>query len=77
MIKQVQPESYDADSDDGNGYRYAYDACGRMTEVQDPGGNILHTYEYNGHGQILREVDGEGKEVIYTYNDLGRRSGNR
>ena len=32
MIKQVQPESYDADSDDGNGYRYAYDACGRMTE---------------------------------------------
>ena len=71
MIKQVQPESYDADSDDGNGYRYAYDACGRMTEVQDPGGNILHTYEYNGHGQILREVDGEGKEVIYTYNELG------
>ena len=71
MIKQVQPESYDADSDDGNGYRYAYDACGRMTEVQDPGGNILHTYEYNGHGQILREVDGEGKEVLYTYNDLG------
>lgn len=42
-----------------------------MTEVQDPGGNILHTYEYNGHGQILREVDGEGKEVLYTYNDLG------
>lgn len=42
-----------------------------MTEVQDPEGNILHTYEYNGHGQILWEVDGEGKEVIYTYNDLG------
>ena len=42
-----------------------------MTEVQDPEGNILHTCEYNGHGQILREVDGEGKEVLYTYNDLG------
>ena len=27
--------------------------------------------KYNGHGQILREVDGEGKEVLYTYNDLG------
>ena len=47
-----------------------------MTEVQDPEGNILHTYEYNGHGQILREVDGEGKEVLYTYNDLAGRSGN-
>ena len=42
MIKQVQPESYDADSDDGNGYRYAYDACGRMTEVQDPGEHPAH-----------------------------------
>ena len=27
--------------------------------------------KYNGHGQILREVDGEGKEILYTYNDLG------
>ena len=33
--------------------------------------NRKQSYEYNGHGQILREVDGEGKEVLYTYNDLG------
>lgn len=71
MVKQVQPESYDAAIDDGPGYCYAYDCCGRLTEVRDPDGNVLHTYEYNGHGQITREVDGEGKETLYTYNDLG------
>lgn len=71
MIKQVQPESYDAAVDNGAGYRYAYDACGRLTQVCDPEGNVLHTYEYNGHGQITREVDGEGKETLYTYNGLG------
>ena len=71
MIKQVQPESYDVTTDDGAGYGYAYDACGRLTQVWDPDGNVLHTYEYNGHGQITREVDGEGKETLYTYNGLG------
>ena len=73
MIKQVQPESYDADADDGDGYRYAYDVCGRLTLVQDPDGNTLHTYGYNGHGQVIREADGEGKETLYTYDLLGRK----
>ncbi len=71
MIKQVQPESYDTDADDGAGYRYDYDVCGRLAEVSDPDGNVLHTYAYNGNGQIIREVDGEGKEILYTYNSLG------
>lgn len=71
LAKQVQPESYDAATDDGPGWRYAYDPCGRLIQVQDPEGNTLHTYEYNGHGQVLREVDGEGKEILYTYNGLG------
>ena len=71
LVKQVQPESYNAAIDDGAGYCYAYDCCGRLTEVRDPDGNVLHTYEYNGHGQITREVDGEGKETLYSYNSLG------
>ena len=71
MVKQVQPESYAAATDDGAGYCYAYDVCGRLTQVCDPDGNVLHTYAYNGHGQITREVDGEGKETLYTYNGLG------
>ena len=71
LVKQVQPESYDAASDNGAGYCYAYDSCGRLAQVCDPEGNVLHTYEYNGYGQVTREVDGEGKETLYTYNGLG------
>lgn len=74
LIKQVQPESYDAATDDGAGYCYAYDACGRLILVKDPDGNTLHTYEYNGHGQVTREVDGEGKETLYAYNSLGLKT---
>lgn len=71
LVKLVQPEAYDTAADDGAGYNYAYDSCGRLTLVKDPEGNVLHTYEYNGHGQVIREVDGEGKETLYTYNSLG------
>ena len=71
LTKQVQPESYDTAADDGDGYCYSYDTCGRLTMVQDPDGNTLHTYGYNGHGQVVRDVDGEGKEILYTYNGLG------
>lgn len=74
MTKQVLPEAYQEVEDDGAGWSYAYDAMGRLTEVKDPEGNRIHTYEYNGHGQVTREVDGEGKETLYAYNGLGLKT---
>ena len=71
MTKQVLPESYDAGIDDGTGYSYAYDRAGRLTQIQDPDGNVLHTYTYNGAGQIIQETDGEGQETLYAYNGVG------
>ena len=72
MTKQVLPEAYDAGIDDGAGYCYAYDSVGRLTQIQDPDGNILHTYTYNGDGQTIRETDGEGQETLYAYNGVGQ-----
>ena len=63
-MKQVMPEAYDREKDDGSGYGYSYDSMGRMTRVEDPEGNLIRSYGYNGHGQLLWEKDGEGKEVI-------------
>lgn len=74
MVKQILPESYDAAADDGAGYRYAYDPCGRLAMVQDPEGNLLHTYGYDGHGQVIREMGGEGKETLYAYNGIGLKT---
>ena len=74
MVKQVLPESYDAAADGGAGYRYVYDSCRRLAMVQDSEGNTLHSYEYNGHSQVVREVDGEGKETLYAYNGIGLKT---
>ena len=71
MIKQVPPESYAAADDDGEGTTYGYDPCGRLSMVKDQSGNILRTYEYDGHGNLVREVDGEGGEKLSYYNSLG------
>ncbi len=74
MLRRVMPQAYDRESDNGAGYTYGYDAAGRVTSVRDPEGNVLHTYEYNGHGQVLRETDGEGGESLYSYNGLGLKT---
>ena len=45
---------------------------GRLVSVTDPEGNELRHYEYNRHGQVTRETDGEGKENLYEYNGFGQ-----
>ena len=56
MIKQVLPESYNADMDNGEGHQYVYDKASRLIQIQNPDGNLLHTYVYNGKGQIIRKT---------------------
>ena len=58
--------------DDGPGVVYAYDKMGRLVTVKDPEGNEIRHYEYDKHGQVPRETDGEGKEKLYEYNGLGQ-----
>lgn len=72
LIKQVMPESYDCALDNGPGYVYAYDRIGRLVSIKDPAGNEIQCYEYDSYGQVIRETDGEGKEILYKYNCLGQ-----
>ena len=74
MLKQVMPESYDHKTDDGAGFTYRYDIRGRLIHVHDPEGNRLRSYEYNGRDQVIREIDGEGKETLIHYNGLGLKT---
>lgn len=71
MLRQIMPEDYDRELDDGAGYGYTYDRQGRLISIRDPEGNCLHRYTYNGHDQMICEVDGEGQETLYEYNGLG------
>jgi len=68
------PESYNKTADDGPGYTYTYDKRDHLVQVQDPEGNTIRRYEYNGHYQVIFETDGEGKETRYSYNGLGQRT---
>ena len=77
MLRQILPESYDRQRDDGPGYAYSYDRMGRLLTVTDPEGKELRRYVYNGHGQVLRETDGEGQETCYTYDLLGQKTEER
>ena len=73
MLRQILPEHYDQQADQGPGYTYAYDRMGRLTRVTDPDGKLLRQYAYNGHAQVLREADGEGKETLFAYDSLGQK----
>lgn len=39
-------------TDDGEGYTFKRDIAGRITEVYDPDGNIIDTYEYDKRGNV-------------------------
>ena len=46
-IRHVLPEAYQAETDDGKGYGYEYDAAGNLTRVVSPEGNQEAAYTYD------------------------------
>jgi RHS repeat-associated protein len=69
LIKTVRP--------DGSILTEGYDAARRLTSMKDTdkSGNIInsYTYEYNGNGQITKEVSSNGQITsTMTYDALGR-----
>ena len=43
ILKKVLPNAYDAATDDGAGYTYAYDLAGRLLSITDPYGKLVNT----------------------------------
>lgn len=48
-----------------------YDAYGRKVNTRDPGLGYW-SYEYNGFGDLIRQVDAKGQEATLEYDRLGR-----
>ncbi len=57
--------------DAGGTTSFAYNALGRMTSVNYPGGNSL-TFTYNSKGGVTRIVDQSGYTTNYAYDSAGR-----
>ncbi|WP_051107662.1 RHS repeat-associated core domain-containing protein [Paenibacillus fonticola] len=54
------------------GTKYSYDEEGNLIEKLDPDGTRWR-YAYYGNGMMSKVVRPDGKEVIFTYDSLGRR----
>ena len=81
IIRKIQPEQYDPETDDGAGYSYEYDCVNRLVQVTAPDGVVVKRYIYDAHGNITKEMDGEGYAsadtdeerigTLYRYNAAG------
>ena len=51
--------------------RFYYDEYGRRTAIKDPSAGIRRT-EYDKEGNVFRETDADGRQVVKEYDRYGR-----
>ncbi|WP_294354435.1 RHS repeat-associated core domain-containing protein [uncultured Clostridium sp.] len=71
VIRHISPEYYNEETDDGLGYSYTYDSLNRLKEVINEEGIIEKTFEYDHHGNIIKETEVDGTSTLYKYDLLG------
>ncbi len=72
IIKQVLPEQYDNEKDNGVGTTYKYNIKGQVVEVKNALGETVTKNTYDPKGNLKTSVDGENNKVEYTYTLLGQ-----
>ena len=72
IIKQVLPEQYDANTDNGVGTTYKYNVTGKVVEVKNALGEVVTQNTYDPKGNLKTSIDGEKNKVEYTYTLLGQ-----
>ncbi|OOM11653.1 RHS repeat-associated core domain-containing protein [Clostridium saccharobutylicum] len=71
VIKHISPEYYNEETDDGLGYSYTYDSMNRLSSIINEEGIVEKTFEYDLHGNIIKEIDNEGNSILFKYDLLG------
>ncbi|TYQ16962.1 UNVERIFIED_CONTAM: RHS repeat-associated protein [Acetivibrio alkalicellulosi] len=72
VIKQVTPQNYNAETDDGEGTTYTYDNLNRLIEITNALGVVVQKNIYNNAGELVEKVDASQKGMEYKY-DIGGR----
>ena len=67
VIKHISPEYYDSETDDGLGYSYTYDNMNHLKSIINEEGVVEKTFEYDLHGNIVKEIDTEGNVSLFKY----------
>ncbi|MHC1686048.1 MAG: RHS repeat-associated core domain-containing protein [Clostridiaceae bacterium] len=71
VIKHISPEYYNEKTDDGLGYSYTYDAMNNLTSIINEEGIVEKSFEYDLHGNIIKEIDNEGNTTLFKYDLAG------
>lgn len=71
VIKHISPEYYNEETDDGLGFSYTYDSMNRLSSIINEEGIVEKTFEYDLHGNIIKEIDNEGNVSLFKYDLLG------
>ncbi len=59
-IKEIKPENYNAETDNGMATEYIYDSMNRLTTIMDEKGIVVKKMIYNEMGLIVKEIDAKG-----------------
>ncbi|BCZ45186.1 hypothetical protein psyc5s11_12530 [Clostridium gelidum] len=71
VIRHISPEYYNKETDDGLGYSYSYDSMNQLSSIINEAGITEKTFEYDLHGNIIKEIDNEGNATLFKYDLLG------
>ena len=79
IIKEINPNTYNRETDDGEGIIYIYDDYDRAVRVCYPGGGILRRW-YDPAGNVIKicsptqydETTDNGTGYVYEYDRMGR-----
>ena len=79
VLKEINPNCYNEDIDDGEGICYEYDAVGNQIKIMYPNGGILRSF-YDGNKNKIKEIKPEnyhaetddGAAMEYIYDNMNR-----
>ena len=74
LSKEIRPEQYDKEKDDGLGYQYNYNPMGQLITVIAPNGKVIQSNTYDAEGNLLTRLDGEENKVSFEYDFMNNRT---
>lgn len=82
LVRRLEPlitDAWGVRQSDRNRTDYRYDQNGNLIQVQrfKPSGSEDTVYEYDGLGQLVREIDPLGNATTYAYDAYGNRTMSR
>lgn len=69
VIKHISPEYYNENTDDGLGYSYKYNEMNMLTDIINEKGQVEKSFVYDFHGNIIKEIDINGNESLFKYDN--------